>query len=94
MSSLGRWLVHGELFDFGRPALLTGAALVGCVALAGLSVFLTAGRATWGPVFRILPGSSDLLAHRYIAGIHIAAVLLGGGDRLGHPVGASSPRPR
>lgn len=94
MSSLGRWLVHGELFDFGRPALLTGAALVGlalCVraaransgarvvlALAGLSVFLTAGRATWGPVFRILPGSSDLLAHRYIAGIHIAAVLLGG----------------
>jgi hypothetical protein len=43
-----------------------------------LSLLLFFGRPTLGPVLKLLPGSSDLLLHRYIMGVHMAGILLAG----------------
>ena len=43
-----------------------------------LSLLLFFGRPTLGPALKLLPGSSDLLLHRYIMGVHMAGILLAG----------------
>ena len=43
-----------------------------------LSLLLFVGRPTLGPALKLLPGSSDLLLHRYIMGVHMAGILLAG----------------
>ena len=50
-------------------------ALLGAFAL-GLVLF--SGRPTFGPLTNIIPGSGDLLLHRFIACVHMAGVLLAG----------------
>jgi hypothetical protein len=50
-------------------------ALLGALAL-GLVLF--SGRPTFGPLTDLIPGSSDLLLHRFIACVHMAGVLLAG----------------
>jgi hypothetical protein len=43
-----------------------------------LSLLLFFGRPTLGPALKLLPGSSDLLLHRYIMAVHMAGILLAG----------------
>jgi hypothetical protein len=43
-----------------------------------LSLLLFFGRPTLGPALKLLPGSGDLLLHRYIMGVHMAGILLAG----------------
>jgi hypothetical protein len=72
-------------------SVLVGVGTVVCIsrfrrderarALLGvmlLSLLLFIGRPTLGPVISLLPGSSDLLLHRYIMGVHMAGILLAG----------------
>jgi len=85
------WLVSGELLDHGRPPVLTLLLAVGVVAalvtrtrlallaltLLGLWLALYMGRVTLGPVADLLPfAQGGLPVHRFIGGIHLAAVLL------------------
>lgn len=89
-----RWLVHGQLLDAGRPAVLTVlAALGGAVALwrarrqtqyravlAGsvASLLLFFGRPTWGPLMSLLPGNQDLFLRRFVMGVQLGCVFLAG----------------
>ena len=88
------WLLTGQLFDghhFPIITLLVGAGAVVCIArsrhderarallgMMGLSLLLFFGRPTLGPLLKLLPGSADLLLHRYIMGVHLAGILLAG----------------
>ena len=47
-----------------------------CALALGLVLF--SGRPTFGPLTDLIPGSKDLLLHRFIAGVHMAGVLLAG----------------
>jgi hypothetical protein len=84
-------LVKGELFDFGRPPVLTllaAAGLATClwrwrkeryrvpVALFVAWLLLYFGRPTWGVLLDLLPLSRDLHLHRLIAGVHLGGILL------------------
>jgi hypothetical protein len=86
-------LFRGELFDFGRPPMLTVLAGLGVLVclrrwrqlpyrvpltLAVLWLLLFMGRPTWGPLLDLLPFSRDLHFHRLISGIHLAGVYLMG----------------
>jgi hypothetical protein len=72
-------------------SVLVGVGTVVCIsrfrhderarALLGvmlLSMLLFFGRPTLGPALKLLPGSSDLLLHRYIMAVHMAGILLAG----------------
>lgn len=87
-----RWLFGGELFDRDHPPVLTVLVFLGLLIvlmkarrdplsrlLAGFflgSVILFCGKEPFGPVISLLPGISSLLLHRFIAGIHMAGILL------------------
>jgi hypothetical protein len=79
-------------------SVLVGVGTVVCIsrfrhderarALLGvmlLSLLLFFGRPTLGPALKLLPGSSDLLLHRYIMAVQMAGILLAsvGAARLG-----------
>jgi hypothetical protein len=84
------WLATGELFDHGRLPVLTALLAVGaCVALASrkrgalaamglLLVWLVAffGRPTLGPLTNLFPLDDGLLFHRFMGGVHLAAIFL------------------
>lgn len=88
------WLFTGRLFDAGRPPFVTVLVVIGaavCIAhfrrderaravlgVMTLSLVLFSGRPTFGPIIGLLPGSGDLLLHRYIIGVHLAGLLLAG----------------
>ncbi len=88
------WLFTGQIFDSGRlpvVSLLVALGTVVCLvrfrrdararALLGLmaiSLLLFFGRPTLGLVLNLLPGSNDLLLHRYLMGVHLAGDLLAG----------------
>ena len=88
------WLFTGQLFDghhFPIITLLVGVGTVVCIArfrdderarallgVMALSLLLFFGRPTLGPFLKLLPGSDDLLLHRYIMGVHLAGILLAG----------------
>ena len=88
------WLFTGQLFDAGRlpvVTLLVGAGIVTCLrrfrvderarvllGIFGVSLALYFGRPTLGPLLNLLPGSGDLLFHRFIIGIHLGGILLAG----------------
>jgi hypothetical protein len=84
-------LFTGDLLDFDRfPSLsfllLAGLAVAifrfrdqkhrALVALFLVWLLLYFGRATWGPLFNILPFTHDLPLHRFIGGVHLSAALL------------------
>jgi hypothetical protein len=86
------WLVRGQLFDDGRLPVITilaAAGFVACVfavrtepkarvllAISGVSFLLFFGRPTLGPILDLLPGSSDLMFHRFIIGVHLSGLAL------------------
>jgi hypothetical protein len=88
------WLVTGQIYDLGRPAVVTvlvGVGLIVCllrfrrderaravVALWLLSLALYFGSATLGPLVKLLPDSSALPWHRFIIGVHLAGLILAG----------------
>jgi Gpi18-like mannosyltransferase len=88
------WLFGGQLFDNGRFGIVTILALVGFGACAvrarrdvrarallgafALSLLLFFGRRTWGRGVDVLPGFGDVQIHRFIAGVHLAGILLAG----------------
>jgi hypothetical protein len=88
------WLFTGQLFDAGRLPIVTALVAVGtfvCIirfrtderarallGFMGLSLILFSGRPTFGPLLNLLPGSHDLLLHRFIVGVHLAGILLAG----------------
>ena len=88
------WFASGELFDRGRPPMITILVAVGiAVALwryrrderarVLLFLFLTSlvlffGRPTLGAALRLLPGSGDLFLRRFVFGVHLAGLYLAG----------------
>ena len=84
------WLVRGELTDYGRVPVLAALLAIGVVAtirlrassaafaLALFAVWLVLyfGRGTLGPLASLLPLQETLLFHRFIGGVHIAAIML------------------
>jgi hypothetical protein len=88
------WMFTGQVFDAGRfpiVSLLVALGTVVCVCrfrrdararallgLMALSLVLFSGRPTFGFILNLLPGSSDLLLHRYLMGVQLAGVMLAG----------------
>lgn len=88
------WFASGELFDRGRPPMLTILVAAGIVVaiwcyrrderarvllfLFLLSLVLFFGRPSLGPVLRLLPGSGDLFLRRFLFGVHLAGLYLAG----------------
>ena len=88
------WFASGELFDRGRPPMVTILVAAGLLValwryrreersrvllfLFLLSLVLFFGRPTLGPVLRILPGSGDLFLRRFVFGVHLAGLYLCG----------------
>jgi hypothetical protein len=88
------WFASGELFDRGRPPMITILVAVGILAalwryrrderarvllfLFLVSLVLFFGRPTLGPVLRLLPGSGDLFLRRFVSGVHLAGLYLAG----------------
>ena len=86
------WLITGQLYDSGRfpvISLFVGLGLLVCLArffkddraraiigIWALSLALFFGRPTLGPVLGLLPGSDDVLFHRYIIGVHLAGIVM------------------
>jgi hypothetical protein len=89
------WLGSGQLLDHGRIPVVTAFAGLGLalalvrwradpgsrglvVALAG-SLVLSFGRATFGSLVGVIPGSGDIFFRRFMMGVQLAALLLAGG---------------
>jgi Gpi18-like mannosyltransferase len=88
------WLFTGQIFDAHRFPIITVLVFVGvlvCLARARtdlrarallgaftLSLLLFFGRRTWGSLIDLLPGFRDVQIHRFIMGVHLAGILLGG----------------
>ena len=88
------WLVHGQLFDYGRYPVLTVLLLVGLIAAAVLwrrdplrrafallfvAYFaLSWGPTTWGSLIALLPGHADIYFRRFLLSVHLAGIFLVG----------------
>jgi len=88
------WLGRGEVFDYGRPFVVSLLVAAGTVVAAVqarrndgarvalgitlLGLWLYAGRGVAGPVVNLLPGGSTILLHRYIVAVHLGGLLLAG----------------
>ncbi len=84
------WLVGGQLLDADRLPVLTGLLAAGIVAavvtqartaLLALALFavwlvLYFGRPTLGGTVDLIPFHGQLFFHRFIGGVHVAAILL------------------
>ena len=84
------WLVRGELTDYGRLPVLAVLLAIGVIATIRLRASSAAfalllflvwlvlyfGRGTLGPLASLLPLQETLLFHRFIGGVHIAAIML------------------
>jgi len=89
-----KWLVTGQLLDAGRlpvVTLLAGVGLVICIVrfrrderdravllLLVMSLILSFGRTTFGPLVNIIPGSTDIFMRRFMMGVQLAALLMAG----------------
>jgi hypothetical protein len=88
------WLVSGQLLDHGRLPVVTVFAALGfglawlawssdadaravLVALA-VCLLLAFGRATFGSLVDVIPGSADLFFRRFMMGVQLVALLLAG----------------
>jgi hypothetical protein len=86
-------LVEGRLFDANRLPILTllaGLGLLVCLRrwreevwripalLFVVWLVLYFGRPTWGALLDLLPLGGDLQLHRFIAGVHLAGIMLMG----------------
>ncbi len=88
------WLISGQLLDHGRLPVVTAFAGLGLalairrcrrdadarallVAL-GVCLLLSFGRATFGSLVALLPGSGDVFFRRFMMGVQLSALLLAG----------------
>jgi hypothetical protein len=88
------WFASGEIFDRWRFPVLTILVVAGVwicarrfrleprarvlLGVGLLSLVLFFGRPTLGPFLRVLPGSGDLFLRRFVFGVHLAGLYLGG----------------
>jgi hypothetical protein len=88
------WLFTGQIYDHGRLPVVTVLVAVGVAVCAYrfrkderaravlgawvLSLLLFFGRPTLGSALKVLPGSDDLLFHRFLNGVHMAGIILAG----------------
>ncbi len=88
------WLVDGEVFDNGRPAIVTSLAAVGTlvalwrwrreavgralVVMGVFSMLLCWGRTTWGPLMNLVPGGHDVFFRRFMFGLQLAGIFVAG----------------
>ncbi len=88
------WLFGGQLYDYGRLAVVTVLVAVGigvCIGrwrthVAGralvtiwvATLLMTFGRTTWGALYDIVPGSSDVFIRRFQMGVQLSGILLAG----------------
>ena len=88
------WLLSGQLLDHGRLPVVTMLALLGfglawlacssdpnaraILAALTVCVLLASGRATFGSLIDVIPGSADLFYRRFMMGAQLAALLLAG----------------
>ena len=88
------WLFSGQLYDAGRWPVITvlvGVGIATCVwrwrswvvgrALVTLwvvSLLMSFGRTTFGSLYDIVPGSSDVFIRRFEMGVHLSGILLAG----------------
>jgi hypothetical protein len=88
------WLITGQVFDAGRFPIVSLLVAVGTLVCAfrfrtdararallglmALSLVLFSGRPTFGFILNLLPGSSDLLLHRYLMGVQLSGLLIAG----------------
>ncbi len=88
------WLVSGQLYDDGRWAVVTTLLAVGIavciwrwrtnvagralVSIWVVTLLMTFGRTTFGGLYRVLPGSSDIFIRRFQMGVHLSGILLAG----------------
>jgi hypothetical protein len=88
------WLISGQLLDHGHVPVVTVLAALGfglawlawssdanaralLVALA-MCLLFAFGRATFGSLVDLIPGSADLFFRRFMMGVQLAALLLAG----------------
>ena len=88
------WLFSGQLYDAGRwpvVTVLVGAGIVACIcrwrtSLAGralvsiwvVTLLMTFGRTTFGALYDVVPGSSDIFIRRFQMGVQLSGILLAG----------------
>ncbi len=88
------WLFDGQLFDKGRPPVVTALVLIGLLgclfvarrhapARALVVVFVAAlvlffGKPTLGPLVDLVPGHADLFWRRFLAGVELCGIFLAG----------------
>jgi Bacterial membrane protein YfhO len=88
------WLVTGRLYDDGRIPVVTillATGIVVCIArwrsnVAGrallsiwfVTLVMTFGRTTFGGLYDIIPGSSDVFIRRFQMGVQLSGILLAG----------------
>ncbi len=89
------WLVTGQLLDHGRLPVISVLAAIGLalaivrwrrnpdsrslLTLLALCLLLSFGRATFGSLVELLPGSADIFFRRFMMGVQLAGLLLAGG---------------
>ena len=88
------WLFTGHLYDAGRwpvVTILVGVGLAVClwrwrehqagralVSIWVVTLLMTFGRTTFGALYRIVPGSSDIFIRRFQMGVQLSGILLAG----------------
>jgi len=88
------WLFTGHLYDDGRwpvVTILVGVGLAVClwrwqsnragralVTIWFVTLLMTFGRTTFGSLYRIVPGSSDIFIRRFQMGVQLSGILLAG----------------
>ncbi len=88
------WLFRGQLYDDGRFPVITILVAIGIViclwrwraSVAGralvtiwvVSLLMSFGRTTFGALYDIVPGSSDVFIRRFQMGVHLSGILLAG----------------
>jgi hypothetical protein len=88
------WLLSGQLFDDGRLPVVTVLVGVGIgvcisrwrssvagralVTIFGVTLVMTFGRTTFGGLYAVLPGSSDIFIRRFQMGVQLSGILLAG----------------
>ena len=88
------WLLSGQLYDDGRFPVVTilfGVGLAVCIwrwstSVAGralvtiwvVTLLMTFGRTTFGALYDLLPGSSDIFIRRFQMGVQLSGIMLAG----------------
>jgi len=88
------WLISGQLLDHGRPPVVTLLAAIGLalacarcrrdadaralVVVLAACLLLSFGRATFGALVEVIPGSGDIFFRRFMMGVQLVALLLAG----------------